>query len=244
MNPTVRPAKSRPDAFTLIELLTVMLIISILASMILASLVTAKEKAKRTTCRNNLHQLMLGIHLYGGDYNDKLPRGTTDGDEEYPPLIPTNTWKSFIKYGGSDRIVGCPGLAAPFRLGGYAWPDHGYVFGYIYLGGHEKLRDPLQAARLKWVPPATINDGNTQPVIVDLNVWSPPAVQTVVPHGNRGSVAIGDATNPDSGGIPCRALGAAGGNAGYLDGSASWKPINKMDDYPISLLDNEIWGNW
>jgi prepilin-type N-terminal cleavage/methylation domain-containing protein/prepilin-type processing-associated H-X9-DG protein len=64
---------TRRHAFTLIELLVVIAIIAILMAILMPALNRAREQGKRTSCLNNLRQMMTGWVMYSDDNEDKIP---------------------------------------------------------------------------------------------------------------------------------------------------------------------------
>jgi prepilin-type N-terminal cleavage/methylation domain-containing protein len=71
--------RSSTAAFTLIELLVVIAIIAILAAMLLPALSSAKERAKRASCLNNVRQISIGVSVYSSDSLDALPPSNIKG---------------------------------------------------------------------------------------------------------------------------------------------------------------------
>ena len=62
-------------AFTLIELLIVVAIIGLLASLLLPALGAAKDRARTMVCANNLHQINLATIGYVDDFDGYMPTG-------------------------------------------------------------------------------------------------------------------------------------------------------------------------
>jgi len=99
------------NAFTLIELLVVIAIIAILAALLLPALAAAKEKARRTQCLSDIHQIEVAMNVYCGQYNDKLPvwqGGNTAWD------FPDSAAQPMLKSGLTKKSFYCPGLAPRF----------------------------------------------------------------------------------------------------------------------------------
>ena len=70
--PDLAPFRRRA-AFTLIELLIVITIIGVLSGILLSVMSTVQERANRTTCLNNLHQIGTAALGYESDNNGSLP---------------------------------------------------------------------------------------------------------------------------------------------------------------------------
>ena len=64
---------ARSHAFTLIEVLVVIAIITIVAAVLFPVFASAREKARASTCISNYRQIGLAIHMYAADDDDRTP---------------------------------------------------------------------------------------------------------------------------------------------------------------------------
>lgn len=102
-------------AFTLLELIVVIAIISILISIILPCLNYAREIARNTVCKSNLRQIGLAATLYANDNKDTIWDMWDWTDNDYTIEVPIGNPVTLTGKGhlytyvfNADEITACP----------------------------------------------------------------------------------------------------------------------------------------
>ncbi|MDD7986221.1 type II secretion system protein [Lentisphaera marina] len=246
--------------FTLIEVLVVIAIIGILASLLLPSLSHAREKARRASCLSDNRQLAMMAFFYADDNNGVLP---LDGRSEASNGLKPHLWRSdmFMPYMsgvpsvddldngvvkfedvGAFEIFNCSSADFPWpETDWHTNPDHGSSKGDIravkfYLGNGQQV----EAGYLQnWEDlPKTISDDRpTEKLVVSSQIMYQAA------QHNGADVEFGPTSHKKNG-------WPEGANQVYLDGSGRWKsfksypfiPDNNHSGSHVNPVSN--WGQW
>jgi prepilin-type N-terminal cleavage/methylation domain-containing protein len=139
----------RKRAFTLVELLVVIAVISVLAALLLPALQAAMESARRISCLSERKQNYLQIRYFAGDHEGRVPCLTGSGGESWDgsldfPMrdyVHINTWFAKVNwicevknsnslnpigtlsirgYVEDPRLLYCPSYVRPY---GAYWGD-------------------------------------------------------------------------------------------------------------------------
>lgn len=149
-------ARSRLQAagFTLTELLIVIIMIVILASILFPLVRGIRERAKASVCVQNLKQIGIGLHAYISENSGRFPDGAADVSWK-PDITTSRCWydaaaenmgREYVPYHKGEPLpeaFGCPsGHGKAYEP---AWPYTGDYAANLYLG-HPNHKVTLMSA--------------------------------------------------------------------------------------------------
>lgn len=102
---------SSPRAFSLIELLVVVAIVSLLLGLLLPALSDAREGARQTVCASNARQLLIALDTYATDHKDRYAPGAADA------LLNRSRWHG-TRTGASGPFSPVGGPLTPYLSSG------------------------------------------------------------------------------------------------------------------------------
>ena len=121
----MKAKRMRHSGFSFIELLVTVGILSVLASLLLPSLIHAKSKSKSIKCLSNARQLGIGLMLYVSDHEETYP---PSADYSAATDDPERIWNTkLIKYLESTAVYACPSFRNFIYPSNWAARGHGSI---------------------------------------------------------------------------------------------------------------------
>ena len=213
--------KCRNRGFTLIELLVVIAIIAILAAILFPVFARAREKARQTSCLNNIKQLGLAFMMYAQDYDERLVPLRNGGH-----LVASYHWENIIQpYIANRQILICPSASNPTSIANPV--TYGVSFNNLSsddtsaggLGAGRALAEIQYPADAVMISEAQRADG------VPLRWFYSPRIY-----------AFGAVSGYPNNGIPNPGRHNDGNNVAFCDGHAKW--------IAGSTMMNRQWEGW
>jgi len=108
------------SAFSLVEMLVVIGIITLLGAILLPVFWTVRGKGRQASCSSNLHQIGTAVGMYVQDYDGRFPRAvdpsdrlwpsTWDGNSPFQSEIPNLPYlqQVLLPYTASKPLFSCP----------------------------------------------------------------------------------------------------------------------------------------
>jgi prepilin-type N-terminal cleavage/methylation domain-containing protein len=206
---------SRSRAFTLVELLVVIAIIGILIALLLPAVQYAREAARRTSCKNNLRQIGLALHLYH-DVHRKFPPGVLGNSGSQAANEKLHTWHALVlpfleqvnlqnRYDFNVRfdhannsaavnevvpVFVCPTMSTPLPQSGFA-PNHYPGNAGVLPGQNDGLFFPMSTVAMQDVTDGTSATLAVGELAFEIGGWARGAINTGGGGGGGGGQGFG-----------------------------------------------------
>lgn len=237
----------RKQAFTLIELLVVIAVIAILMGILMPALSKVRKQARKQTCANQVRQHVLGLTMYGNEYDSKLPVGKAGNwiwdlnykvvnmmlasgmtqEMFYCPSNPAMKSKKTMDWFwcGNNNRLNWDGRRLSVKGGSEnVWA--GYVFVIDTEKGRSDIKSDIRNEK-KWLKRIDDKQPGRSELVCDA-VLGQTASGASYPYGYKFTDITSGATYANTGvgdssshlkneGEPL------GGNIGFLDGHAEWR---------------------
>ena len=160
----LRPRSARTasaGAFTLLELIVVIAIISILAAVLIPFWMNSQRSARAAECMGNLRQLGTGLSRYLGEHDQTFPTLVMARENKQQDVPTLDT--VLRPYVGSEKMFRCP-------------DDAKHLFentGTSYLWNHKLNGQKLSSLSVSFVRNDTIDQQSRIMVMGDKEGWHP-----------------------------------------------------------------------
>lgn len=201
-----REQRRRQSAFTLIEILVVLAIITLLAALLFPAFNAVRRAGRTTTCQNNLRQIGIAMQLYQTDYHF------------YPTFGRSSEWCSWSSniapYVKANEVFTCPEAPEKFFKSGCPKPESEGDVTFAFRGGYSL--NTTESSRIS-----------------DLRILMPTQLILVIDGGGdittppHGSGPLSD-VDMISIGVARRHQGGA--NALFADGHTKWMSLDALKD--------------
>lgn len=190
----------------MIELLTVIAIIGILAAILIPVVGKVRDSARRAACSSNIRQVGMAVIMVAQENNsDRIPSMSV-ADVWIYHLVPDIATTLIEEYELPQEVFYCPGNPTWIRDSFWLPARDAPVIGYVVTAGNPALSDLNDPNRD--YPMSLAEESLRKEMIVDMTISYSRDFATRTGHTDEG--------------LP------VGGNVFNVDGSVEWRPFSEM----------------